>query len=292
MKKLLLLLYFSPFYIYGQNVLPEEYPYIINIEKAGSCSSPDGASTEIASPPPDYQYLEDNGYCNYTYPTTSGFTACFTIISPGTDIDFNAGFSHTCGNIQFNNFILYDASCNLIGTGLSFTGLTPGSTYTWCLDMRAFGGPSCNGFDSFCPYYINNSIALPVTLLDFKGKCGVLQWITLSEVNNDYFIIEYSLTGKNWKYLDTIKGKGNSNNISKYYYFDNDIEEEKYYRLSQVDYDGNLIYFLPVFVHCEPKITYIISITDILGKEKDLNSPGILYIKYTNGKVEKTINVK
>lgn len=287
MKNLLILLLF-PIYMYGQSVLPKEYPFPIDIQKAGSCSSPDGTSTEIASPPPDYQFLEDNGYCLYSYPTTSGFSACFTIVSPGTDIDFNAGFSHTCGNVQFNNFTLYDASCNIVGTGLSFTGLTPGATYTWCLDMRAFGGPLCNGFDNFCPYYINNSVALPITLLEFKGKCGALEWATLSEVNNDYFIIETSVTGEYWVKLDTIKGKGNSHNVTKYYYFDTP-DKSKYYRLGQVDYDGRVTYFPPIAVHCEPKVKYIISITDILGRDMPIDSPGILYIKYSNGKIEQTI---
>ena len=291
MKKILTLFLILPIIIYSQSSekLTLNYPYAINVTKAGSCCSPDGPINEIGSPPIDYQFLEDNGYCNYTYFTTSGFTACFTMTSPGTDISFNAGFSSSCGNVQFNNFNLYDASCTLIGAGLSFSGLTPGSTYTWCLDMRAFGGPFCNGFDNFCPYYIDNTVGLPVTLIGFKSKCGIVEWTTESEINNDYFLLEYSLFGTEWYLLDTIPGAGNSNEIRNYYYFDNQIDIIKYYRLAQVNYDGEKKYYSPVIMNCPPKIKYIISVYDILGRPANLKSKGILIIRYNNGEIKKII---
>lgn len=125
----------------------------------GSCGSPDGPATIIMTPPPDYNYLFTNGYCLYSYPTTSGFTACFTFTATTSAVDINAGFSTTCANVNFSNFNLYDSfTCAYINSGLSFTSLIPGNSYTWCLDLRAFGGPSCAGFDTFCPYFIPNSI--------------------------------------------------------------------------------------------------------------------------------------
>lgn len=138
MKKILTLFLILPIIIYSQSStkLTLNYPYAINVTKEGSCGSSDGPINEIGSTPIDYQFLEDNGYCNYTYFTTSGFTTSgFTMNSSGTDINFNAGFFHTCRNIQFNNFNLYDSNCALIGTGLSFSGITPGSIYTMKLEI-------------------------------------------------------------------------------------------------------------------------------------------------------------
>ena len=194
MKRLLLLLSMvSPAFLSGQVLQGISVePFIektISTYRAGSCGSPDGPTTEIPSAPPDYQYLEDNGYCLYSFP--SGVqTACFTMTSPGTDISFNAGYQFNCANAAFGNFELYDASCNLIGTGLSFTSLTPGSTYTWCITMDSWGGgPSCTGFDSFCPYYIDNTAILPIELTEFSGDCNSLRWRTSTEINNDYFLL-------------------------------------------------------------------------------------------------------
>ena len=40
-----------------------------NLElRAGTCASPDGANKSIISPPPDYDYLNTNGYCYVVSP--------------------------------------------------------------------------------------------------------------------------------------------------------------------------------------------------------------------------------
>lgn len=56
---------------------------------------------------------------------------------------------------------------------------------------------------------------LPVVLKDFDVRCGddgaILSWTTLSEVNNDYFSIQYSDNGSDWNELTRIKGYAKSN---------------------------------------------------------------------------------
>ena len=205
--------------------------------RAGSCASPDGATLEIPTPPPNYQYLEDNGYCTYSYPSTSTFTGCYTMTSPGTAINFNAGSSTTCNNRAFSNFRLYNSSCVLIGTGLSFTGLTQGASYTWCLDMRANGGGSCNGFDSFCPYFTNVTV-LPITLVDFRVFCDMAYWATGTEKNNDYFLLEGSSNGESWETLSKVSGHGTSSFVRYNQTHIESFSGINYYRLTQVDFDG------------------------------------------------------
>lgn len=55
---------------------------------------------------------------------------------------------------------------------------------------------------------------LPVELIYFKfkaisGPTGVsLEWATASEVNNDYFIVEHSVDGYQFKSIAKIEGHG------------------------------------------------------------------------------------
>ncbi len=86
-------------------------------------------------------------------------------------------------------------------------------------------------------------IATPVSLLGFSGKqvnnriC--LDWSTISEINNDHFVIEKSLDGINYYLLKSFNGEGNSNSLTTYLCADNlPVIGLNYYRLKQYDFDG------------------------------------------------------
>lgn len=67
-----------------------------------------------------------------------------------------------------------------------------------------------------------------------------LTWATLSEINNDEFLIEHSTDGKEFIELSSINGQGNSSELTTYYYnHGTPINGQNFYRLSQVDFDGN-----------------------------------------------------
>ena len=88
---------------------------------------------------------------------------------------------------------------------------------------------------------------LPVELLSFTGKLNNsqvdLEWETASELNNDYFTVEYSSDGVNFEPIDRIDGKGNYNGLSKYNFTDfNPLQGVSYYRLKQTDFDGKFEY--------------------------------------------------
>ena len=96
---------------------------------------------------------------------------------------------------------------------------------------------------------------LPIELVSFAGTCssnGVqLNWITATEINNDYFLIEKSNNGYNWAGIAKIKGSLFSNTIKKYTYTDYLTSESLvYYRLVQVDIDGGKTVFAPIDVTC------------------------------------------
>jgi len=89
------------------------------------------------------------------------------------------------------------------------------------------------------------NFTLPVELTYFSatalpGKQVQLEWITASEINNDYFIIEKSMDGMYFEKIDRINGAGNSTAVLKYSYTDKTVTDARiiYYRLRQVDYNG------------------------------------------------------
>lgn len=92
---------------------------------------------------------------------------------------------------------------------------------------------------------------LPVELINFEYDCetSTINWTTASEINNDYFILEKSYDVINWKNIIKINGNGNSNIENHYEYEikDNNV----YYRLLQVDYDGTKTYHNIIYVACE-----------------------------------------
>lgn len=86
--------------------------------------------------------------------------------------------------------------------------------------------------------------ALPVELVSFNAKLKddqvVLDWITASELDNNYFSIEHSNDGRIFKELDQVKGAGTTNVSQTYQFIDQDLGEGvNYYRLRQVDFNGD-----------------------------------------------------
>ncbi|MBK9743571.1 MAG: carboxypeptidase regulatory-like domain-containing protein [Saprospiraceae bacterium] len=93
-------------------------------------------------------------------------------------------------------------------------------------------------------------IPLPVSLSSFTGRwneskdVNELNWVTMSEVNNDYFELERSFKGSAFEKVGRISGQGNSNKEVRYAMDDEDISRNGIYsyRLRQVDFDGRESY--------------------------------------------------
>jgi hypothetical protein len=88
---------------------------------------------------------------------------------------------------------------------------------------------------------------LPVSFLSFEandnGNQISVQWSTGQEVNNKGFIVEKSSDGQNFLPIGTVGGSGNTNYSVSYTFDDkNPWSGVSYYRLVQIDFDGNLHY--------------------------------------------------
>ena len=88
---------------------------------------------------------------------------------------------------------------------------------------------------------------LPIELLSFEAKANLtdvdLTWSTASEQDNDYFEIEKSKDGVDFKFVAKINGAGNSTQQLDYFHKDKKpYAGLSYYRLKQVDFDGTATY--------------------------------------------------
>jgi hypothetical protein len=86
---------------------------------------------------------------------------------------------------------------------------------------------------------VDSDNPMPVELLSFDHECendlAELKWTTASETNNMFFTIESSDNGMVFETVNTIAGSGNSNMELNYSAV---VSSNKYYRLSQTDYNG------------------------------------------------------
>lgn len=137
--------------------------------------------------------------------------------------------------------------------------------------------------------------ALPIELLSFEGSkkedYNVLKWRTASEHNNSHFILERSSTGDYTEkdVIGVINGAGNSTQLLDYDFVDTDAPESiNYYRLTQVDYDGNFKQYGPISI--DNRVTRnIVKYFNIMGQEVNEYERGLIILQYEDGTVEKVI---
>ena len=132
---------------------------------------------------------------------------------------------------------------------------------------------------------------LPVELLNFEGECNMLKWSTATENNNDYFLVESSLDGFFWDEVSIVDGAGTSLTPQTYNLKLNPTDRLKYYRLTQVDFDGASEVFKTISVSCNNPLE-IEGVYNMMGQKVavDLNDnlkSGMYLIKYSNEVVER-----
>ena len=130
---------------------------------------------------------------------------------------------------------------NSAGTQQIIPALAPNTSYVLVLDAMTAGAP--------IKYDIRllNTGSLPVQLLSFTGKAenefNRLNWVTTSEINNDYFDLERSADGLVFEKIAKIKGNGTTNQIINYQHKDlTPLVGTNKYRLRQNDFDGRFTY--------------------------------------------------
>ncbi len=107
---------------------------------------------------------------------------------------------------------------------------------------------------------VDNRSPLPIELVNFNAKCDGnkvnITWQTNAEKNNNYFVVERSTDGANFQLVEKVFSQNsNSNNLLSYQSVDNNsLDGKVYYRLKQVDINGNFTYSSVVVVTCSSAV--------------------------------------
>lgn len=169
----------------------------------------------------------------------------------------------TADGAPLTSFDLANADVDAVGTSdyeyrnnsgdLIFAGSTVnGTVRTDAFSMNNTGISSftvnaTNDNPGFHNIVINNPTILPVELVSFTGRSRKdvidLEWRTFTELDNDYFSIQKSADGTNFREIATERGAGTSYEARAYDFVDErPFSGTNYYRLQQTDYDGLFSY--------------------------------------------------
>jgi hypothetical protein len=147
--------------------------------------------------------------------------------------------------------------------------------------------------DNFELYEIVND-PLPVEIIYFDGTVAPsfnkIIWSTASEHNSDYFQIERSIDGIEWKTIGTKSASGNSNTKIDYSHIDSfDDLVIHYYRLKQVDYDGQYKMYGPISLDNTKSVKKIVKYINLIGQEVNSDTKGFIFEVYEDGTMRKII---
>ena len=130
---------------------------------------------------------------------------------------------------------------------------------------------------------------LVIELEDFDGynkdKVNHIYWVTVSEINNEFFTLERSRDAVNWTEIAIMQGAGNSNTPILYEYDDESYDNgTNYYRLKQTDFNGvdetfETISIITPFINFQDYI-----IINLIGQEVKKDYTGIRIIIFEDGK--------
>ena len=143
-------------------------------------------------------------------------------------------------------------------------------------------------------------VVLPVEMSSFSGSyysnANVLNWSTETELNNDYFQVEWTTTpseSTSWNKLDIIDGAGDSQSkldysMNHYTYTRNTIN---YYRIKQVDYNGQIRSYPDIIaIDNRQKSEKLLKVVNLFGQEVSESEKGVVIYVYDDGSTEKRIN--
>jgi hypothetical protein len=295
-------------------------------DASSGCSDDGEVSATASNGFSPYAYSWDNGGSGSTISGLSGgtyvatitdaegctTTESVTIAQPNPD--YTIDLTSNCGGPNDATWVIDDPSGNPIGSGTQTTGT---NQYTVCgcgsfltLNYGTQGGQACTSVA--LEVFDINGTSIGTTTIDGASlnlDCGVLpvgllssnatysnsmnnntiNWSTATEKNNDYFTIEYSSDGINWREVSNINGAGTTSHETHYEFRHNDFNSSSvnYYKILQTDFDGTtkVISIMSVDNRSSKKL---IKMVNLMGQEVSENYSGIVIKSFTDGSVEKT----
>ena len=190
-------------------------------------------------------------------------------VAPGIYWDISNNLDEECTmGLSWNSTILVDVPADMVlahwdDQGSTWEKINAGTQTQSGSNGSGLALPSDGRVsayvDAYSPFNLGSGSGnnpLPIDLLSFTADCSDdvvdINFSVISQVNNDYFIIERSKDALIWEELKLIEGAGNTNTQMDYAYLDIDpLNGISYYRLKQVDHNGDSEIFYPISVSCE-----------------------------------------
>jgi hypothetical protein len=159
-------------------------------------------------------------------------------------------------NVVLNNCPLSGGSAGTTIHGQVANGVT--TAYS-SVTASSFSTHSITSFSEFWLHGSSINSPLPVELSSIEVNCIEtnnnieIKWKTVSESNSSHFEIERSYDGKTWEKIGEVIAAGNSTQTLEYLFYDkmNRLNLQAYYRLIQVDFNGESEKYGPLSVNCE-----------------------------------------
>ena len=224
----------------------------------------------VGQPWEDVEAYGDNGGClDYT----GNYGGCFqsvcdeivvdedaTVVNPSSGFNTDAAntqeYCLVCGGnvIDINSTGTFDlttypaavagADCEIIAMNYL---TSDGAPVLVGQDFATEAAASCGDCWDFIGRNLVITSTLPVNFLSFEGEIdgpwNLLTWVTASEQNCDYYLVERSHDGVSFENIGKVNGGGNSETELHYRFFDKDpLFNTEYYRLKQVDFNGDFEY--------------------------------------------------
>jgi len=251
----------------SSNYRPVQISYTTAPTTAGTISASFDTNTPSNSGLPMYDFATSpiiqitkvgkNGIWGLTATTISGgqFTASITA-------DGFYGVS-SYGDLRMVRRANSSSAWSLNGTAQ----VTTGSNSTPVLSrtgMNAFGEFGVGGDSSV------NSLPVKLIILTVRQSKddAILNWQTASEINSDYFEVQRAIdckpcNEKSWLSLGRVQASGNSTDIRNYQFSDKNLSTISpktpniYYRLKQVDKNGDITYSNIIVIELKKQINTI-----------------------------------
>lgn len=225
----------------------------------------------------------------------SGFSTSFESIqsSPG---DYATGLSAT-GNGNGNTVGATDGSGTDILDGwsspITFGAADVGKIYVLLIDNFSANATPFTIDMTLSVATLLNCTPLPIELLSFTVEFdgyNIINWVTSSEKNNDYFEIEHSLDTKTWSLVSMVDGAGTDASGNFYEVIDKNFSYGvNYYRLKQTDFNGDFEYKDIISINNKPTDIYLVKTLDIFGRVVTGSYSGLAIEVYSDNTIKKVI---
>jgi|GEM_PF-2594335 len=193
-------------------------------------------------------------------PWSTQYPSIVSILDTAYEQELPVGSTTDC-NVAINTPVVVDINASTatswqvsLGTEFSDTDPSLASAGLAQIDSASgYSGEACIGVipvDSIG--LINDQFRtgvspLPIEWLAFSAtpleETVALTWISASESNNKGFEVQHSLNATQWEVLGFVEGQGNSASPTTYTFtHESPITGANYYRLRQVDFDGQFSY--------------------------------------------------